>query len=45
MTAQTPFRPFETLLDKDIALNRLRAAVAGADDGELFGAIRQGAVG
>ena len=34
---QTPrFRPFETALDPDRALGVLRAAVAGADDGELF---------
>ncbi|MEM6713351.1 MAG: metallopeptidase TldD-related protein, partial [Pseudomonadota bacterium] len=32
----TPFRPFETHLDKDLALNMVREAVAGADDGELF---------
>ncbi len=31
-----PFRPFETLLDEAGALARLREAVAGADDGELF---------
>ncbi|KMW59537.1 TldD protein [Candidatus Rhodobacter oscarellae] len=31
-----PFRPFETALDQDQALAQLRAAVAGADDGELF---------
>ncbi|MCV6593586.1 MAG: metalloprotease TldD [Silicimonas sp.] len=36
MTDQTPFRPFETLLDEDQALGLLRQAVAGADDGELF---------
>jgi TldD protein len=30
------FRPFETLLDRDEALGILRAATAGADDGELF---------
>ncbi|MGX0902326.1 TldD protein [Roseovarius sp. MBR-79] len=32
----TPFRPFETRLDRDAALARLRAATDGADDGELF---------
>lgn len=32
----TPFRPFETLLDEAAALRTLRAATAGADDGELF---------
>jgi TldD protein len=32
----SPFRPFETHLDRDRALRRLREAVAGADDGELF---------
>ncbi|RVT82791.1 metalloprotease TldD [Rhodobacteraceae bacterium CCMM004] len=31
-----PFRPFETALDRDAALGHLRAATAGADDGELF---------
>ena len=31
-----PFRPFETLLDETAALTTLRAATAGADDGELF---------
>ncbi|MEL7117046.1 MAG: metallopeptidase TldD-related protein, partial [Pseudomonadota bacterium] len=30
------FRPFETKIDQDAALQQLRAAVAGADDGELF---------
>src|SRR6056297_581524 len=30
------FRPFETMLDRDAALSRLREATAGADDGELF---------
>ena len=32
----TPFRPFETLLDEAVALSVLRSALAGADDGELF---------
>jgi TldD protein len=32
----SPFRPFETAFDRDTALAHLRAAVAGADDGELF---------
>ncbi|WP_375175279.1 metalloprotease TldD [Pseudooceanicola sp.] len=32
----TPFRPFETLLDEGRALAILREAVAGGDDGELF---------
>ncbi len=36
MAAQTPFRPFETLLDEKSALDLLRQAVSGADDGELF---------
>ncbi len=31
-----PFRPFDTMLDRDTALNLLRQAVFGADDGELF---------
>ena len=33
---EAPFRPFETLLDRDDALAQLRAATEGADDGELF---------
>ncbi|PKQ13461.1 MAG: metalloprotease TldD [Alphaproteobacteria bacterium HGW-Alphaproteobacteria-1] len=33
---ETPFRPFETRLDRDAALAHLRAATDGADDGELF---------
>ncbi len=32
----TNFRPFNTILDADIALARLREATEGADDGELF---------
>ncbi|WP_424964652.1 MULTISPECIES: metalloprotease TldD [unclassified Dinoroseobacter] len=32
----TAFRPFDTALDREIALSILREAVAGADDGELF---------
>ncbi|MBF9051370.1 metalloprotease TldD [Roseobacter sp. HKCCD9010] len=36
MTQATPFRPFETLLDEAAALRILRAATAGAEDGELF---------
>ncbi len=31
-----PFRPFETHLDEGTALTILRAATAGAEDGELF---------
>ena len=31
-----PFRPFDTHLDEATALATLRAATAGADDGELF---------
>ena len=31
-----PFRPFESHLDETAALATLRAATAGADDGELF---------
>src|SRR6056297_3821238 len=34
--SDTPFRPFDTLLDRDAALQHLRAATNGADDGELF---------
>ncbi|WP_420558268.1 metalloprotease TldD [Roseovarius sp.] len=30
------FRPFETEIEREAALARLREAVAGADDGELF---------
>ncbi len=36
MSQHSPFRPFETLIDREAALARLREAVAGADDGELF---------
>ena len=36
MQTSPRFRPFETHLDADAALARLRAATAGADDGELF---------
>jgi TldD protein len=35
-SAEPRFRPFETLIDEARALARLRDAVAGADDGELF---------
>ncbi|SFA85786.1 TldD protein [Poseidonocella pacifica] len=31
-----PFRPFETMIDREAALEIVREAVAGADDGELF---------
>ncbi len=34
--SDTPFRPFDTLLDREAALASLRAATRGADDGELF---------
>ena len=34
--SETPFRPFETTLDRDAALSHLRAATNGAEDGELF---------
>lgn len=34
--SETPFRPFETALDRETALARLLEATAGADDGELF---------
>ncbi|HVG48983.1 MAG TPA: metalloprotease TldD [Rubellimicrobium sp.] len=34
--ASAPFRPFDDLLDQEAALRRLREAVSGADDGELF---------
>jgi TldD protein len=36
MSHQAPFRPFETLLDEGVALQILRAATDGAEDGELF---------
>jgi TldD protein len=35
-TPEAPFRPFETMIDRDRALTILRDSVAGADDGELF---------
>ena len=35
-TSDDPFRPFETDLDEASALQILRDATAGADDGELF---------
>jgi TldD protein len=35
-SAEPRFRPFDTLLDEARALARLRDAVAGADDGEIF---------
>ena len=31
-----PFRPFDTMLDRDATLSLLRDATQGADDGELF---------
>ncbi len=40
--ADAPFRPFDTLLDEAAALATLRAATAGADDGELFLERRRG---
>ena len=36
MTQQTPFRPFDTDLDRDAAERLLRQVLDGADDGELF---------
>ncbi len=36
MTDTAPFRPFDSQLDESAALNILRAATAGAEDGELF---------
>lgn len=36
MSETTPFLPFETHLDQANALKTLKAAVDGADDGELF---------
>ncbi|VDC28311.1 metalloprotease TldD [Pseudogemmobacter humi] len=38
----SPFRPFETRLDEEAALARLREATSGADDGELFLERRRG---
>ena len=35
-TSDAPFRPFETDLDETVALQVLRDATTGADDGELF---------
>jgi TldD protein len=40
--SDAPFRPFETHLDQAAALATLRAATAGADDGELFLERRRG---
>ncbi len=34
--SDAPFRPFETHIDESAALATLRAATAGADDGEMF---------
>ena len=34
--ADAPFRPFDTMLDEAAALAILRAAIYGAEDGELF---------
>lgn len=34
--SDTPFRPFETLLDEGRSLSILREATSGGDDGELF---------
>ncbi|MFA3917489.1 metalloprotease TldD [Ruegeria hyattellae] len=34
--SETPFRPFDTALPQDEALDVLRYATGGADDGELF---------
>ncbi|MFB9150883.1 metalloprotease TldD [Roseovarius ramblicola] len=34
--SDTPFRPFDTLLDREAALASLHAATRGADDGEIF---------
>jgi TldD protein len=40
--ADAPFRPFDTHMDEAAALATLRAATAGADDGELFLERRRG---
>ena len=34
--SDAPFRPFETLIDEARALDLLRQATHGAEDGELF---------
>lgn len=34
--SEKAFAPFETMLDRDVALGHLRSALSGADDGELF---------
>lgn len=34
--SELTFRPFESQLDRDVALSQLKQAVEGADDGELF---------
>ncbi len=44
MSDAAPFQPFETDLDRALALSLLRDAVAGADDGELFLERRQSEV-
>ncbi len=36
MSQSAPFRPFETLIDQEMALSLLHDATSGADDGELF---------
>jgi TldD protein len=41
---QIKFLPFETLIDQEVALNALRNATEGADDGELFLERRRGEV-
>jgi TldD protein len=41
MAIDNPFQPFETQIDQDTALDILRQATAGADDGELFMERRQ----
>ena len=38
----SPFRPFESMLDHGTALKMLQDATNGADDGELFLERRQG---
>ncbi|HVL21285.1 MAG TPA: metallopeptidase TldD-related protein, partial [Amaricoccus sp.] len=42
MQTSPRFRPFETALDEDRALDILRGATAGADDGEVFLERRRG---
>jgi len=44
MPDHAPFRPFDTLIEREVAEAVLKDAVAGADDGELFLERRRGEV-